>query len=129
MDSKNFQIFKVMVSNGEIEYSVDSKTDTEVVITSRFEGAEVSQTLTREQFDELVPQGNDEDGYEAGLAEVDRILSAQYGLGINDVDGDGVLRDLRDREHPQAIVDDIADKHDLTRTDSGPYGLVGDYYR
>jgi hypothetical protein len=123
MKDMEFGIFKVMVSNGEINYTVESKTDTEVVLATEFEGQAATITVTKEQFAELVPQGNDEDGYGAGLAEVERLLNAQYGLGINDVDGDAVLRDLQDREHPQAIVDDIADKRDLDRIDVGPYGL------
>ena len=50
------------------------------------------------------------------INEVDRLLNVQYGIGLADgIDEAMVERDLNDGEDPQAIVDDIAEKHMLKK--------------
>ena len=54
---------------------------------------------------------------QAELNFVERLLNLQYGLNLGDVDQDRIERDLDEGEDPQAIVDDIAEKHGLERID------------
>lgn len=52
-----------------------------------------------------------------GIREVERLLNEGYGISITDVDEDMVTRDLQNGEEPQAIVDFIAQKYDLEKSE------------
>ena len=54
------------------------------------------------------------------MAEVGRLLEAQYGISIYDVGEDAVERALDDGDDPQAVVDWLAEKDGLVKIGTPP---------
>jgi hypothetical protein len=49
------------------------------------------------------------------LVEANRLLGAQYGIDLNDVTDDGLPATFWFEESPQAFVDHVSEKYDLTQ--------------